>query len=115
MVWLERILPARRRRGEGLGSAEAEGLGESDVHEEKIVKRWIAQDRVRRASLNWGNTLVKWVLELTVGRLWYHAVEHVLYTLLKLQHPRDVMLEMNGVSSSLEGFSLACEGVWLTI
>ncbi|KAF3048022.1 hypothetical protein E8E12_007242 [Didymella heteroderae] len=94
MAWLERVLPSRPRRR---GVVEpVDGEGESDIHEEKIVKRWIAQGRVKRASLNWFNTFLKWVLELTIGRLWYHAIEHALYTLLELQHPRNIMLEING-------------------
>jgi hypothetical protein len=100
MVWLEKILPARPRRRNVGGCVDEEG--ESNVHEEKIVKRWIAQGRVKSVSLNWWNTFLKWVLELTVGRLWYHAVEHALETLLKLQHPRNILLELNSVSCSSE-------------
>lgn len=98
LVWLDRILPARSRRRDVGGRLDEEG--ENDVYEEKIVKRWIAQGRVKRASLSWWNTFLKWVLEMTVGRLWYHAIEHALFTLLKLQHPRNIMLEMSNVSRS---------------
>lgn len=101
MVWLEQVLPARQRR-RGVGE-HVDDEGESDVHEEMIVTRWVAQRRATRASLNWWNTFLKWVLELTVGRLWYHAVEHALESLLKIQHPRHIMLEMNGVSRSSQG------------
>lgn len=100
MVWLERGLRARARR-EDVGGCVGEE-GKNVVHEEIIVKRWIAQGRVERASLNWWNIFVKWVLELTVGRLWYHAIEHALNTLLKLQHPRTIMPELNGVRCGSE-------------
>jgi hypothetical protein len=55
LIWLERILPARPRRRDVV---YAQG-GESDDREEEIVKKWIVQGRVNRASLNWCNTFLK--------------------------------------------------------
>lgn len=101
MVWLERVLPARPRRRDVIEPGHGEA--ETDVYQVKIVKIWFARGRVKRASLNWWNTFLKCVLELTVARLWYHAREHALETLLKLQHPRNIMLKMIGVSRSSEG------------
>ncbi|KAF3052795.1 hypothetical protein E8E11_011658 [Didymella keratinophila] len=112
MVWLEGILPARPRRRDVGGRID--DAGESDVYEEKIVKRCIAQGRIKRASPNWWNTFLKWVLELTVRRLWYHAIEHALETLLKLQHPRNIMLEMNSVSRGSKRSRLLSGSTWLT-
>lgn len=109
LLWLETILPARPRRR----TAGQSYQGEGDVREEEIVKKWIAQGRVKRASLNWCNTFLKWVLELTIGRLWYHGVEHVVRVLLKLQNPGTVMQGMKRVSRSLEVFSVLCESEWL--
>lgn len=81
---LERALPARSRRWD----AGVQGKQEMDEdREEEVVKRWIAQGRVRRASLNWCNTLLKWVLSLTVGRVWYYAVGVVVRRALRLEAP----------------------------
>ncbi|KAF2998312.1 hypothetical protein E8E13_007673 [Curvularia kusanoi] len=66
----------------------------TDAHEERIVRKWIAQGRVKRASLSWRNTVLKCMLELSFGRLWYHTIEHILFTLLSLQHPRNIVLEL---------------------
>ncbi|KAF2033122.1 hypothetical protein EK21DRAFT_59322 [Setomelanomma holmii] len=71
-IWLEKMLPARPRRKD-VPYQRHEKIEESEGREEEIVKRWIAQGRVKRASLNWCNTFLKWVVELTIGRLWYHA------------------------------------------
>jgi hypothetical protein len=97
LIWLERILPARPRRRD-VPYQRHEKVEESEDREEEIVQRWIAQGRVKRASLNWYNTFLKWVLELTVGRLWYHAIEHVLRVLLRDGAPRSMFKGMKGVS-----------------
>lgn len=94
-IWLERTLPARPRHRE---YQREEKVEESEDREEEVVKKWIAQGRVHRASLNWCNTLLKWLLELTVGRLWYHTVEHVLRVLLKFQSPKTVLEDLISVS-----------------
>ncbi|WPB01119.1 uncharacterized protein RHO25_005740 [Cercospora beticola] len=45
-------------------------IGEDDsTREEAIVQKWIEQGKVKRQSLNWLNTLTKWVLEMTVASL----------------------------------------------
>ena len=54
------------------------------------------------------------MLELTVGRLWYHAIEHALEALLKLQHPKNIMLEMDGVSRASKRSCLLGGDTWLT-
>ncbi|KAF2437756.1 hypothetical protein P171DRAFT_424555 [Karstenula rhodostoma CBS 690.94] len=65
LLRLEHALPARSRRRDVVVKEK----GEMDEdREEEVVKKWIAQGRVRRASLNWCNTLFKWILNLTVGR-----------------------------------------------
>ncbi|KAF2690386.1 hypothetical protein K458DRAFT_413158 [Lentithecium fluviatile CBS 122367] len=90
LIWLERMLPARPRRKD-VPYEGKERVEESEDREEEVVKRWIAQGRVRRASLNWCNTFLKWVLDLTVGHLWYHTVEHLVRGLLKLQSPKEIL------------------------
>ncbi|KAL1797929.1 hypothetical protein ACET3X_004535 [Alternaria dauci] len=92
-VGLERILPARRRARD-VPYQEKEKVEESEDREEEVVKKWIAQGRVNRASLNICNTLLKWVLDLTLGTLWFITVQHVLRHLLKLNSPMSVFSEL---------------------
>ena len=94
LIWLERILPARSRRQH---VPTTEKLSLSEDHEEEIVKKWVAQGRVRRASLNWCNTFLKWVLGLTIGRVWWIAVFHVVQASLRLESPRDTWGDMFSV------------------
>jgi hypothetical protein len=97
LIGLERILPARSRHKYVLHQRE-EKVEESEDREEEVVKKWIAQGRVRRASLNWCNTFLKWLLDLTVGRVWYHTVEHVVTMLLRFHSPKMVLRGLTGVS-----------------
>jgi hypothetical protein len=92
-IFLERILPARPKSRSAPSEKEVE---HSEDREEEVVKKWVAQGRVRRSSLNWCNTFLKWVLELTVGRLWYHSVSHGVRILLK---PEDPKLPLRGLKS----------------
>ncbi|RYO05433.1 hypothetical protein AA0119_g3150 [Alternaria tenuissima] len=96
-VGLEKILPARPRRRDVTYQGK-EKVEESEDREEEVVKKWIAQGRVNRASLNICNTFLKWVLELTVGTLWFLTVQHILRQLLKLNSPMSVF---NGLKSHL--------------
>ncbi|KAK7751162.1 hypothetical protein SLS62_006846 [Diatrype stigma] len=80
-VWLEHRLPGRSRRVEivkqsGPGDEKVEG-GE-DGREEQVVKRWIAQGKVQRSSLSWGNTLLKWILDITIGETCLRLVHSTL-------------------------------------
>jgi hypothetical protein len=96
---LERILPARSRdRSSTADLTEKEG---SEDREEEVVKKWIAQGRVRRASLNWCNTFLKWVLEMSVGRLVYHTLEHFMRELLRLTSPKSLLVDLKRVRSIL--------------
>ena len=67
-IWLERMLPARPNR-KGALYRRGEKVEESEDCEEEAVEKWIAQSRVKRTSLNWCNTFLKCLLELTLGRL----------------------------------------------
>jgi hypothetical protein len=84
-IFLERILPGRPRPKAVLSEKQAD---HSEGREEEVVQRWIAQGRVQRSSLSWCNTILKWVVEMTVGRLWYHTVEHGIRVMLKPEDPR---------------------------
>lgn len=66
-IWLERALPTRPR-----GNLEAAQKANVTVEldedkEEEVVKRWIAQGRVRRASVSWCNIILKWILLMLLG------------------------------------------------
>jgi hypothetical protein len=77
-IWLERFLPGRSCVAALMPVGEKSGIGEGDDHEEEIVQRWIAQGKVRRASLSWWNTFLKWILNLTVGTLWIESLRYLL-------------------------------------
>ena len=96
-IWLEKMLPARPRYRDA-PYRRKEKVEESEDREEEIVEKWIAQGRIRRASLNWCNTFLKWLLELTVGRLWYYVVGHMIEALLKLESPKKVLKGLTSVS-----------------
>jgi len=97
LIFLERMLPARPRRREVLYQRE-EKVEESEDREEEVVKKWIAQGRVRRASLNWCNTFLKWLLHVTVGRLLYEVADHILNNFLQLKSPREALEGIKTVS-----------------
>jgi hypothetical protein len=94
-VALEKMLPARPGRYNSLVQFQQgeKVLEESEDREEEVVKKWIAQGRVRRASLNWCNTFLKWMLDMTVGRLCCFAVESAIKIVIsKLQSTPDSAL-----------------------
>ncbi|KAF4624202.1 hypothetical protein G7Y89_g13969 [Cudoniella acicularis] len=70
-IYLERFFPARPRGVEiNYEKKEKVEVGEvNEGQEEEVVKRWIAQGKVRRSSVSWWNTFVKWVLDITVGNI----------------------------------------------
>ena len=99
LIWLERMFPARPRY-KAVPSLREEKVEESEDREEEVVQKWIAQGRIRRASLNWCNTFLKWVLEMTVGRVMCFTANHVLTALLKFQSPRTVYKGLGEVCRS---------------
>ncbi|KUJ22217.1 uncharacterized protein LY89DRAFT_396234 [Mollisia scopiformis] len=80
-IWLERTFPARPRPSVKVVS---EKFGDDESREEEVVKKWIAQGKIRRASLSWWNTFVKWALDMVVGGLWMTTVYILLGGLLKM-------------------------------
>lgn len=97
LIWLERLLPARPRYNY-VPPQQEEKMEESEDREEEVVKKWIAQGRVRRASLNWCNTFLKWTLEMTVGQLWTYTLEHVIRVPLMLKSPKRILDDLPSVS-----------------
>jgi hypothetical protein len=97
LIWLERMLPARPRYRD-VPYQRNEKVEENEDREEEVVKRWIAQGRVRRASLNWCNTFLKWMLQVTVGKFWYHTLGYILVKFLRLDPPRKVLESLKKVT-----------------
>ncbi|KAH8892870.1 hypothetical protein GQ53DRAFT_763984 [Thozetella sp. PMI_491] len=71
-MWLERCFPARPRDVEVAQHTRPEkvlgGDGDDEL-EEEVVKRWIAKGRIQRSSISWRNTLLKWLLDIAVGKI----------------------------------------------
>lgn len=99
LIGLERAFPARPRRTNVLVD---EKVGVDDPREEEIVKTWIARGRVRRVSLSWCNTWLKWVLNLTIGRLGLTALSCILRKSLHLveitEESQDDIIKVSFVS-----------------
>jgi hypothetical protein len=95
-IWLERLLPGRPRVRAMMAAREKPGAGEDENREEEIVQRWIAEGRVRRASLSWWNTFCKWILNLTVGSFWTEGLRFVLTEMIKTKSPTKVFKMMLG-------------------
>ncbi len=82
---LERFFPARPR---GVGfpmklERKEKILDDDDSREEDVVKRWITHGRVRRSSLSWCNTFLKWILDITMGKVLFEVVFHLVYGFMK--------------------------------
>lgn len=67
-IWLEKKLPSRPKgRATSPNTTELETIEENEHVEEKIVMKWISQGKVQRSSINWRNTLLKWLLHISIG------------------------------------------------
>lgn len=99
-IWLERTFPARPRPVIMPSRSEKENfLDETDsvTQEEEVIQKWIAQGKIRRASLSWWNTFVKWILNLIVGDLWMQGLRTLLKDLIKWRLPRYYLSNMKWV------------------
>lgn len=96
-IWLERTFPARPRPAP---TSEKTAFSDETSHEEDVIQKWIAQGKVRRASLSWYNTLVKWTLNMVVGSLWQAALVSILSDLYALRLPKPKFSNMKWVSTS---------------
>ncbi len=64
---LERQLPARPRGDSSSYNNDKLAEGHEQL-EEKIVEKWLANGKIKRASLSFWNTVAKWLLDISVGR-----------------------------------------------
>lgn len=99
LMLLEKMLPARPRRRQ-VAYQHEEKVEETEDREEEVVKKWIAQGRVRRASLNWCNTFLKWLLQVTVGRACYYTVYRLLEDIILRESPKQLVASFKKVSCS---------------
>lgn len=86
-IFLERCLPGRPPKRLPPPPSKVEKatmlFDEDNVDfEQQIVDRWIAQGKVQRSSLGIKNTLFKWVLDLTVGKIIYQFAFRTLYLII---------------------------------
>lgn len=93
-ILLERAFPTRPRRKDIIYSKEKEITATAD-QEEQIVKRWIDQGKVQRSSILWWNTFLKWILDTTIGNLWYGALNILVCSWIHFDQ-------------SIENFKLVC-------
>lgn len=97
-IYLERLLPTRsRRRDVSYQEKQAGGpVGEDGAgREEEIVNRWIAQGKVRRSSFNKCNTFLKWILDITVGKVLYEVVYHTIEGMLERELTWNHLMEVS--------------------
>jgi hypothetical protein len=108
---LERLFPTRPRGVEvSYEKNEKSGIDGNEDREEEVVKRWIAQGKVRRSTVSWWNTFVKWVLNLTVGRVWHCALWHFLDGCVRW---RSFKVIMNGIVSVRSKFAFTIQHSWI--
>lgn len=97
-IFLEKMLPARPRR-RLVAYQHDEKVEETEDREEEVVKKWLAQGRVRRASLNWCNTFLKWVLQVTMGRPAHVAVAFLIEDIILRRSAKQILSDFKFVSS----------------
>ncbi|KAK5130185.1 hypothetical protein LTR08_002394 [Meristemomyces frigidus] len=99
--WLESTFPGRQRQRFSPDAARQAGekkgrAADSDEElEQEIMHRLIAKGKVRRASISWFNTLVKWSLDNTLGVLFFQSAATMLSGSLKLQGVRKSWSELS--------------------
>lgn len=75
-ILLERAFPSRPRRKEVVYEKEKVEIKATVYQEEQIVKRLIDEGKVQRSSILFWNTIFKWVLDITIGQIWYMSLDH---------------------------------------
>lgn len=102
-LWLERILPTRSRTfatAPPSTSASEKTEGDEEV-EEEIIKKWIAQGKIKRSSVNWTNTFLKWILHLTLGMALWRSTWVLTSALVRLKKPQWIVEEFKEVGCVL--------------
>ncbi|KAK5122330.1 hypothetical protein LTR85_004241 [Meristemomyces frigidus] len=92
--WLERTFPGRPRGKPDLfkqaGEKKELAISDDEQLEEEIMRKLIAKGKVRRSSISWCNTLFKWLLDNTIGVLFFASGGIVLSKAMELQAPSHI-------------------------
>jgi hypothetical protein len=91
--WLERLLPTRaaKREDAQLQDKDKEIRGREQM-EQEIMQKLIAEGKVKPASINWRNVLVRWLLDDIPGHLAVGLVGYGMYSMTRL-HPFSQVVE----------------------
>lgn len=100
-IGLERFFPARPRGIEVSYKKEMKekSLDDNENYDEEVVKQWIVQGRVRRSSVSWGNIFFKWILDMTVGKLWFEVIWHLIDGIVMWERLAVTLANLKRVSS----------------
>ncbi len=103
-MFLERILPARRRLVEvelpTPGPASEKQGEKKEPDEEEILERAAAPKQTRRDKLNFWMTLLKWWLQLSIGEVLFNVSSHVVRGLFSFTSLRVILMGVKSVSPS---------------
>lgn len=94
-LWLEKKLPARpRNRSSEVQEhyqhridEKIKEIEDGEDGDEEVIKRSMGQGRTQRASLNWRNTILKCIVDLTVGRIGFQVLYGLFWLLATFQNP----------------------------
>lgn len=96
---LEKMWPSRPRHSH-ISTQQAEKKVESDDElEEEIMRKLIAKGKVRRSSISWCNTLLKWSISNVLGTLLFNAASVMLIGAFKLQTPATTWPDLKDVNA----------------
>lgn len=97
---LERLFPTRPRGGEALRQSEkVKAFDDEGDREDELVRRLVAQGKVRRPTMSLCNTALKWLLDLTVGTILFSTIFHTIDGIYKGQGVSKTLSGLKGVSS----------------
>ncbi|KAK4541401.1 hypothetical protein LTR36_008002 [Oleoguttula mirabilis] len=100
--WLERTFPGRPRGNQNAikqaGEKEEIAFSDDEQLEEEIMRKLIAKGKVRRSSISWCNTLMKWFIDNTFGVLFFASATRVLSDALKLHLSSNTWSGLRSVS-----------------
>jgi len=100
--WLERTFPARPRQ-----KVDVQQLREKDKHgesseelEEEIMRKLIAQGKVKRGGVSWINTAIKWALNNILGVIIFAALYETIMGVIIWRSPSKTWSQIKWVCES---------------
>lgn len=90
------MLPTRSRNfaTAAPSSAAAEKTEGDEEVEEEIIKKWIAQGKIKRSSINWMNTFLKWILQMTLGLALRNLAWSATEAVVRFKNPKWFVAEL---------------------